>query len=197
MILNHVKKDTLDYIVIDDLYSEEELRLINTELIEIEPYLQPVEIIKSASKNHVYIKDCMSIWVDDFYVNNRDASNILRINRKLFSKEIISFAEKINAFYSYIRECDEDYTLINYYKTGQKYKSHKDASVLSAITFIELGSINGGGLIFTDFNEHIPFKNNRMIIFPGCVSHETAPINTDINSYRISIAQFLGYHSDR
>jgi hypothetical protein len=194
MILNSHKKDALEYIVIDDLYSEEELRLIKTELVELIPHLWPIEITRSATnEDNTYKKDCMAILADKFYEENRDTSNILKASRKLFCDEIASYAEKINAFYGHIKTCNEDYTLINFYKSGEQYKSHKDASIFTAITFIELGSINGGGLIFTDFNEHIPFKNNRMILFPGCVEHKTEVIITSVGSYRVSIAQFLNY----
>jgi hypothetical protein len=198
MILNFFKKNTLDYIVIDDLYSEEELKLIKAELVQLIPHTLPVEKIDSAKdENNLYKKDCMSLWVDDFFNGNRDASNILKVNRKLFSKDIIAPAKEINAFFGHMERCDTDTTLINYYTTGQKYESHFDLSIFSAITLIKIGSINGGGLIFTDFNEYISFKDNRMIIFPGCVLHKTESINTDINSYRISISQFLNYREPK
>jgi hypothetical protein len=194
MILNSYKKNALDYIVIDDVYSEEELKLIKTELVALVPYLKPVDEIGSAiDENNLYKKDCMSIWADEFFRGNRDASNILKANKKLFCKEITCPAEKINAFFGHINNCNKDVTLINFYKSGEQYKSHSDNTIITAITLIEIGSIKGGGLIFTDFNEFITFKDNRMIIFPGCVNHKTESITTDINSYRVSISQFLNY----
>ena len=57
MILNSFKKNTLDYIVIDDLYSEEELKLIKAELVKLIPHTLPVEKIKSAiDENNLYKK---------------------------------------------------------------------------------------------------------------------------------------------
>ena len=195
MILNSHKKDALEYIVIDDLYSEEELKLVKAELEELILHAHPVEKMDSAknSVNKAYKKNCMSLWADEFYKENRDISNILKASRKLFCDEIASYAKKINAFYGHIKTCDEDYTLINFYKSGEQYKSHKDNSIFTAITLIEMGNINGGGLIFSDFNEFISFKDNRMIIFPGCVEHKTEAIITSADSYRVSIAQFMIY----
>jgi hypothetical protein len=193
MILNSYRKNSLDYIVIDDIYSEEELKLIKTELVELIPHALPVDKIDSAKENNLYTKDCMSLWLDAFFKGNRGTSNILKANRKLFCEEITYPAEKINAFFGHINGCTKDTTLINFYKSGDQYKSHYDYSMLSAITLVEIGSVNGGGLIFTDFNEFISFKDNRMIIFPGCVDHKTESITTGANSYRVSIAQFLNY----
>ena len=100
MILNSYRKNALDYIVIDEVYSEEELKLIKTELVELIPHTLPVEKIDSAKEeNNLYKKDCMSLWVDDFFKENRDTSNILKANRKLFCKEITYPAEKINDFF--------------------------------------------------------------------------------------------------
>jgi hypothetical protein len=42
-------------------------------------------------------------------------------------------------------------------------------------------------------DEKIEFKENRMILFPGCIPHETEKITTKPNSYRISMAQFINY----
>jgi hypothetical protein len=194
MILNSYRKNALDYIVVDDIYSEEELKLIKTELIELIPRTLPVDKINSArDENNLYKKDCLSLWADEYYIGDRSKSNILNFNRKLFCEDLTSFAENVNSFFGHINNCDKDSTLINFYKSGEQYKSHRDASMLTAITLVEMGSVNGGGLIFTDFNEFITFKDNRMIIFPGCVEHKTESITTDINSYRVSITQFLNY----
>jgi hypothetical protein len=194
MKLNSFKKNTLDYIVVDDVYTSEELKSIKAELQGLVPHAQPVEVIGSGrDDDNQYKKNCLSLWADIFFKEDRTKSDILRITRKIFCDEITSFATKTNAFFDHIRMCNMDSTLINYYKTGEQYKSHTDKAPISILTFIELGKVNGGGLIFTDFNEFISFKDNRMVIFPGCVEHKTESIITDINSYRVSIAQFIGY----
>lgn len=196
MILNSHKKNLLEYIVIDEVYSEHELNLIKEELISLIPHLKIVEEVKSAYDGDnvkVYKKNCLSLWADEHYVEDRFKSNILTLNRKLFCEDIISFTKKINSFYEHIKYCNKDSTLLNFYQTGEHYKSHKDESIITAMTFIELGSIKGGGLIFTDEDAKIEFKDNRMIIFAGCISHETESIITTSNSHRVSIAQFINY----
>jgi len=196
MILNSHKKNSTEYIVIDNVYSEHELSLIKEELISLIPHLQPVEEVKSAyykSKEKGYKKNCFSLWIDEHYIGDRSKSNILTFNRKLFCGDITSFAENVNSFYGHLKYCTADSTLLNFYQTNERYESHTDKSIMSGITFIELGSVKGGGLIFTEENIKVEFKDNRMIIFAGCISHETEPIITTPNSYRVSIAQFTYY----
>jgi len=197
MILNSHKKDALEYIVIDNLYTASELIAIKKELNELIPHLQPVEIIKSAydgdSKNKKYTKDCLSLWLDNFYVWDRSKSNILNFARKIFSKKVTSFSVKVNAFFGHIEKCNTDFTLLNMYKSDEKYLAHTDSAMISVITLFELGKVLEGGLKFTDYDEHISFKDNRAIIFPGCVKHETEPIKLENDSYRVSLVQFLNY----
>jgi hypothetical protein len=199
MILNSHKKNSTEYIVIDDLYSEHELSLIKEELISLIPHLKTVEEIKSAyHKDHkdgvkAYKKNCLSLWADDHYAEDRAKSSILTFNRKLFSESITSFSENVNSFYGHIKCCNSDRTLLNFYQNNEHYESHKDLSMISTITFIELGSVKGGGLIFTKENIKVEFKDNRMIIFAGCISHKTESIITAPNNYRVSVAQFIKY----
>jgi hypothetical protein len=163
-------------------------------LVELIPHLWPVEIIDSAKdENNLYKKNCMSLFADEHYAEDRSKSNILTFNRKLFGKDITSFAKNVNLFYEHLKYCNVDTTLLNFYQGNEYYKSHTDDSIISAITFIELGNIKGGGLIFTKENIKVEFKDNRMIIFAGCIFHETEPIITSPNSYRVSMAQLTNY----
>jgi hypothetical protein len=154
MILNSYKKDGLDYIVIDNLYTDSELNAIKRELNELIPRLKPVETVDSAyllesgySKEKIYIKDCLSIWLDDVYIWDRTRSNILNMSRKLFNnKEITSFCTKVNAFFGHMEQSNVDFTLLNMYKSGEKYLSHIDSSMISVITLFEVGKVLEGGI---------------------------------------------------
>jgi hypothetical protein len=195
MVLNSYKKDALEYIVIDNLYTDSELNAIKKELNELIPRLKPVETVESAYiENKKYIKDCLSMWLDDVYIWDRSRSSILNISRKIFNnKEITAFCTKVNAFFGHIEQSNVDFTLLNMYKSGEKYLPHIDSSMISIITLFELGKVLEGGIKFTDYDEHISFKDNRAIIFPGCVRHETEPIKLENSSYRASLVQFLNY----
>ena len=201
MILNSHKKDALEYIVIDNLYTASELVAIKKELNGLIQHLQPVEITEAAynggTKNKKYTKDCLSLWLDTFYASDRDKSSILNLNRKIFSKKVTSFSTKVNAFFGHIEKCNTDSTLLNVYKSDEKYLAHIDSAMISVITLFELGKVLEGGLKFTDYDEHASFKDNRAIIFPGCVRHETKPIKLENDSYRVSLVQFLNYDNSK
>jgi hypothetical protein len=195
MILNSYKKNSTEYIVIDDVYSEYKLNLIKKELISLIPHLKTVEEIKSGydADKKVYKKNCLSLFADIHYAKDRSKSDILTFNRILFCEDIISFAKNVNCFYGHIQKCNRDGTLLNFYQNDEHYTSHTDDSIITAITFIKIGNIKGGGLIFTEEDIKVEFKDNRMIIFAGCLAHNTEPIIATSNSYRVSIAQFLSY----
>jgi hypothetical protein len=66
---------------------------------------------------------------------------------------------------------------------------------LTAITFFKKGDFKSGGLIFTDYNHLVPFKQNTCVIFPGCVEHQTEDFVGNVGDTRITMAQFIGYNN--
>jgi hypothetical protein len=133
------------------------------------------------------------MFLDDFYGIERTKSNILQVNRKIFSDELIEKLVSFSAYFRHLKNCKVDYTLLNYYKDSEHYLPHHDESILSAITTFQIGDFKGGDFCFTDYNEIISYKENRCIIFAGCINHEAKPIIADKNSRRISMAQFMNY----
>jgi len=188
----------LNIIVIDNFYENDELALIKKELYELIPHLKTSDKVPSAYKVNKetgkikYKKNCLSLWVDDFYKNDINKSNILKLNKKIFSSEVSEFAKNVHSIYSYINESQSRQTLLNYYKNAEHYGAHRDISIISVISFFELGMVKSGGLIFPQDQLKVNFKDNRTIIFPSSMLHETESIKVNDNSYRVSMAQFLG-----
>jgi hypothetical protein len=191
--LNQVKN--LSYVVIDDLYLPEEVTQIKTEIQSLLPHLNKPTALNTATDEQGIIKHRGSkLYIDDHYVD-RNASAILRLNRKIFCDEIVNTATQLNQFFYALRMCNRDFTLLNRYAEGEEYKAHEDNSVLTVMTFFSLGEINGGGLKFPNQGVIVPFKENRAVIFPGCALHATQPIVAKAGAFRMSIAQFLKYAS--
>ena len=140
-------------------------------------------------------KDTLGLFLDDYYNEDRNKSNILKLNRKIFSEDILNESLKLNAYFNHIKQCNSDSTLVNYYMNGTNYSSHLDGSCLTCVTFFSLGNFKGGNFCFTDYDIEIEFKENRTVIFPGCIKHEAKPIIAEDDNYRISIAQFLNYRT--
>ena len=189
--LNQVKN--LSYVVIDDLYLPEEVLQIKNELQCLLPYLkEPSSVETAVDKDGIPQKKGMGLFIDSHYTN-RDDSDILKLNRKIFCAEIVNKATELNQFFYTLRKCNFDYTLVNCYAAGGEYRPHTDVSALSVITFFALGDVAGGDLIFPESGAVVPFKENRAVIFPGCAVHAAQETIAEPGMFRISIAQFLNY----
>lgn len=167
-------------VVIDAVYSEEELALIWNEL----SFLTSPTRLLNASETGVAVdadgnakKNALGVFLDDFY-QRREFSDILRLNRKLFSPEVVDLAIRQNVFFNYLKTSNKDATLINYYEQKQEYKSHEDKSVFTAITIFckEPVQFFGGDVVFPDIGVTVENKNNRLVIFPGFLKHCITPV---------------------
>lgn len=187
---------SLEYIVIDDFYNIRELELIWQEIKFLTPKLMAPEHTKSATENGQLLKKNTGIFLDDVYAN-RDTSNILSLNRKLWSPEIINEVEKVSPWWKLLATSNQDTTLLNYYQDQEYYKPHTDCAVITAITVLHSTPCNftGGDFVFADYTVTIPCRSNSLIIFPSVVNHGVTPVNLIDKSLefsgRYSIAQFM------
>ena len=194
MKISNIKTHGLDCVVVDDIYSEQELKDIKKELVSLIPYAIPPEHTYTATnKDGSYKKTCLSLGLDVHYIRDRSKSPLLNLNRKIFTEAFNDQLKEYSCFYKHLKTATRDITLVNYYKSKEKYEGHYDEFPLTALTFFELGKVSGGGIIFEEYDTKVDFKDNRTIIFPGCVTHATEPIITDEDGYRVSMAQFVTY----
>lgn len=193
MRIQAIRLGALEYAVIDTFYTEDELEAIKIEL----PFIHSIATngtTASAMRDNKILKNNKSVFVDDIYAGDRQASSVLTLNRKLFDPSVYTPLVQANCFYGHIQRCTADSTMANFYKEQEQYKSHWDTVVLTGITMIKQGEFTGGELRFSEYNENIEFVDNRLVIFPGCVLHETLPIDGNDEALRITLAQFLKYN---
>ena len=206
IFLPHTVQD-LGYLIIENLYSNLELKLIWNEIKHIDYVLDHVFDDKAKEehrKSHNGMTDdCSSplmsgfgISLDAFYVQ-RKFSAILKFNRKLMGKEIGEHFKNINSENSGYELVNTDFTLLNKYRKGEQYKKHRDSSSFSAVTFLSKTDLNGGGLEFCDYDVRVPFKNNSCVIFPSRTYHQTEEIKSNIERYSISQFMTIRYFTDR
>jgi Rps23 Pro-64 3,4-dihydroxylase Tpa1-like proline 4-hydroxylase len=179
----------MDYLLIDNFYTNKELKLIEEEILALKQY----GVSAQHTKANLNLKTGSGLFLDTMFLENREASKILTLNRKLFSDEVFKKAIKLNAFFGHLKHCNFDATLLNYYSDGEEYKPHRDQAVLSAVTLFGIGSFTGGEFCFPEINETVAFKHNRLVLFPSCMEHQALSITTKDDSCRVSIAQFLSY----
>lgn len=195
MEIEYIEDTGLNYLLIKNTYDNFELEKIKNEIVDLYKNAQePNELVQVAKDDDgTYKKNCKSIFLDEHYDTQRYLSNILTFNRKLFSADIYKLAIEKNILYKHILCSSRDSTLINYYRSGEKYKIHRDNCIYTAITFYDLGVVSGGGLIFPEYNHKVNFEENTTVIFPSCLDHTTEDIITKEDGFRVSVTQFISY----
>ena len=188
------------YLKIENMYSEEELELIAEELkfLTYPEKLDEPLFTGSAKEEGKVIKENKGLFLDNIY-KKREISNILKINRKLFSLEYMDSYANLSFGYKSIKECNHDATLISYYENGGYYKPHKDISTHTAVTwfFREPKLFTGGDFYFTEYKEKIEIKHNMTVMFPSFVLHSvdevSMPKDLPPGFGRYSMTQFISF----
>jgi len=185
------------YAVIDNFYTQEELLLIWQEVDFLKSkLLSPEQTEAGRTEDKGYKKQGLGVMLDDVYQTQmRSMSSILTFNRKLYmSPELTNGLIKASPIFGYLNTGNQDVTLLNYYPDGGYYKAHADTSCLSACTFLckAPDAFTGGEFTFPDFGLVIESLNNRLVLFPSCVTHQVLPVKSQTpDEGRYSIAQFL------
>ncbi len=206
MILKPQTVDDLGFLVIEDLYSESELKFIWNEINHIDYVLDIVFDDKTKEehrKSHNGVNEKgvpkmsgFGLSLDSFYAD-RKFSPILRYSNKLMSEDVVKNMVGINGENKAYEMVNWHFTLLNKYKSGEIYNKHQDSSTFSTIIFLSKEDIQGGGLEFCDYKTTVPFKNNSCVIFPSRTYHQTESFTSKAERY--SIVQFMNvrYYMDR
>lgn len=191
------------YIRIFDFYTEDELKLIWKELdfIVSNEILKGPEHIGSAHDSNQegknYRRKGRGVWIETLY-RDKNTSNIIRLNKKLFSREMINNIKK-NGSWFYKNFGFKTYcTLLGYYENSDYYEAHIDNSYSTVLTWFykEPKRFEGGNIIFSDYNIEIEIKNNSILLFPSTIVHSVSEIKMEEqyigeNNGRISITNFI------
>jgi hypothetical protein len=161
--------------VIDDFYNEEELSRIWLELnflTNASKLLPPKETSGAIDEHNNQLKSNHGVFLEDVY-RDRKYSDILTLNRKMFSPDVNKTLTSVSPEFKYIESINYDVTLLSYYENNDFYKGHRDKSVLSYIYWCnkEPKQFTGGDLHFEELDVTIGYKNNRLIVFPSHYIH--------------------------
>lgn len=212
MKIKYHDANKLPVAVIDGIYNEEEINYIMDEIrfLSKRDKLKDANHTGGASRDireeesfdapegsRVSLKKNLGMFLDNTYFD-RDASDILFFNRKIFvDEELNETLINYNPYFKLLSSSDHDSTLISYYEDGDYYHNHTDRSVLTCITwfFEQPKKFTGGNLVIEDSLE-IECKFNRSVIFPGIAQHKVTKIDmdeTDKNKWlgRYTMSQFL------
>jgi len=192
MILSIFKKDNIDLAIIDEFYNTNELQEVNKEIKDLYKFKQEASLTNAATDNNKTnkIKTGSGVLLYDYYTDPRQ-SPIIVYNQKVFTNSYLDKLIEYNINYKHIRKSNLDSILLNYYDNNQYYDSHEDRTLYTVLVLLNIGKFKGGGVYFKEIDKEIEFKENRAIIFPGCVTHKAMPIQGD--GTRVSVAHFISY----
>lgn len=172
------------YLIIDDLYTSEELKKIWREL---EYLTSPNRLWNQSTiggatdKEGTLLKKNNGMLLDDFFTYNRDFSDILTLNRKLFTPPVLDAFFDTHPYSRLFAYVNNDRTLLSYYENEDYYKPHHDDALFTAVTWLykEPKRFTGGNFRFHDGDIDIELKSNRLVLFPSWVLHEVEMIKLD------------------
>jgi hypothetical protein len=146
----------------------------------------------------VFLKKNKGVFLDELYGQNRNFSNILKCNRKLFSHEVMNFLIDKHMYFRYLREINFDVTLVQYYEKSDYYDYHTDTSVITFINWFHKKpkSFTGGNLLIEN-QLSVECGYNRVVVLPSILSHsvEETSVSQDLlgkNFGRYSISTLTG-----
>lgn len=181
-------------VILDDFYDRYEYDSILQECLFLskrEKLLPPSETF-SAKKDGEYLKSNSGVFLDDVYAN-KNFSDILFHNKKIFHPVVQQELEKVDIFYRFLNFKNRYNTLLSYYEDGDFYKSHKDNAVITTITWLYKNpkSFVGGNIFFEeDKNKVVECKNNRTIFFPSFLNHEVDEIKMEKDKIGLGLGRF-------
>ena len=191
MNIQGFRAGNLSYAVIDDFYTPDELATINSEILELQAHKQPPN--QSGAAGNLLTgphKKGDSVWL-----SHHPLSVMAPITSKIRNKEVVVALHTHDISYVHMHAASLGDVLLNYYSSEDYYGPHMDSSVLTAITMFKIGDFTGGDFWFVDQGIKVEFKENRVVIFPGCAAHKVDPIVAEPNNYRVTMAQFFNYRA--
>ena len=174
------------YLLVDDFYTPDEYNLIFEELESFQDIFEyddspELQRVLTNSDTDIDFKNNLNglsnktrLFLDRTYKNRREESAILSTYiDKIYTDEIIDAYKQTTPASASFLHTNSDYTQISYYEDGDTYVEHFDSVLHTCLIYMhkEPKRFTGGNLIFTESNQIINFKNNRLVIFPSYYMH--------------------------
>ncbi len=201
-----VFKKPFPHLIINNFYNLDELELIWEEL---KFYTKPGKLLTAKHFGGVVNRtNSHAITLDSVYGKSvgkssnylRSISNILTVNRKLFTSTALEQFAKIDDCCRIASNYNYDITKVRYYHNGEYYKPHTDDRfhfLAFSYFYKEPKKFTGGEVYFPTYKYDYPCYNNSMIILPGWVEHGVNEVIINDSDYydgygRYCISSFFG-----
>jgi len=193
-----VHQEPFPLMIIKNFYNELELELVWEELNFL---TKPGKLVEAKDYGGVIDNtNAKALILDDVYEGHRSVSNILTVNRKLFSSGVLDNFAQIHPCCKIAPKSNWDCTKVRYYHDGEYYDPHTDRDfqfLAFSYFYREPKKFSGGDLIFPEYDFKISCDNNTMVIFPGWVEHAVRKVTIKDSDYfegngRYAITSFFG-----
>ena len=178
-------REPFPHLIFNNFYNEEELDLIWEEL---NFYTKPNKLFEAKDFGGAFERtNSHAIALDELYSKKyRSISNILTVNRKLFTSGILDVFAEIHESCWIAPMCDYDITKVRYYHDKEYYEAHTDKSfqfLAFSYFYKEPKKFTGGELFFPRHNYELTCENNSIIILPGWVKHGVKEVKIEDSNY--------------
>jgi len=183
MEINYIG-DGIDAVVIDNFYSEEQLKEIMFELkwLTKKSVLVGADKTAVAENEHGALANKTGIFLEKVFINASHSALITHPMTNLLKPEVRNKIESFNSLYRILYSCNTRTHLLSYYEEDGYYQPHWDSSVFTMLNWFNTEPKNfagGNNILFSsnsDKQAEVEFRNNRVVIIPGCCFHEVKPI---------------------
>ncbi len=174
------------HLVMDDFFGKAALGAIFREIATLAPKMKP-GLVRDIGH------DGQSVFFEHERRRNRavwihEPSKTLRLFReRLWSPAMVGAFERAREpLFQIIPNCSAPHLQVSSYRTGDHYDFHEDEGAgvnLTSIVFLAAApkKVHGGDLVLSYDGEEttIPFRHNRLVVFPSKTLHAVTPVRID------------------
>jgi hypothetical protein len=191
------------HLVMDGFFTDPALKTIFGELPSLERRMEP-GLVRDIGHDGQSVffqhrrRHNRAVWIGE------PSKTLRRFREHLWSAPMVeSFGQAREPLFQIIPNCWAPHLQVSSYMTGDHYDFHEDEGAgvnLTVIVFLakDPKKIRGGDLVLAyDGDETtIPFRHNRLVIFPSRTLHRVTKVNvasSDPKYARISLQSWLAY----
>jgi hypothetical protein len=202
--------DGIDAVVIDNFYTEEQLKEIMVELnwLTKKSILVGEDELASARLNGELLASKKGTFLESVFKNWKHSALISHGMTQTTDKQFIDGLYAYSTLFKSLVGCNSRSHLLSYYENSNYYKPHTDGFFFTILNYfyVEPKQFEGGEVILHSCNSDkiatIEVKNNRAIVIASQTIHEVKEIKSSLdNSFsgngRYCNAMFLFYDEQR
>lgn len=182
--------DGIDAVVIDNFYTEQQLKEIMIELNWLtKPSIMTDESKLKAAENQggEILTSKNGVFLEEVFRNHQHSALIMHGVTQTRSDEFKNSLLNFNTMFKSLFDCNTRCHLVSYYENSQYYKPHKDGFYFTILNyfFVEPKQFEGGELVVFSCNSTkeatIEPKNNRTVVIQSATMHQAKEIKSKID----------------